>query len=88
MPIRLPIMELDSIARGAPDPDRGWALAALTGALSFDATLLDALRQRDRPAETRIEHRIARRHARRNRHMVRNHDRVVAQVLRRLRDGA
>src|SRR6185436_12822698 len=22
---------------GAPDPDRGWALAALTGALSFDA---------------------------------------------------
>src|SRR4030081_1446095 len=23
--------------RGAPDPDRGWALAALTGDLSFDA---------------------------------------------------
>ena len=31
--------------RDAPDPDRGWALAALTGELSFDAAKPAAIRK-------------------------------------------
>ena len=34
--------------RSTPDPERGWALAALTGALTFDAAKPGLIRRRRR----------------------------------------
>ena len=36
---------IEDFLRGQPDPDRGFALAALTGALSFSARVIEPMPQ-------------------------------------------